>query len=126
MNKNTARLATSSPFVMCSLLFVGMGYLFLTNIEYHILPIGFWIQKPFHSFLEATGALVAIILAILLFRNETQVSIKTHILWVSCALICMGVLDGIHSLVEPGESFVWLHSVATFSGGLLFAMVWLP
>jgi PAS domain S-box-containing protein len=38
----------------------------------------------------------------------------------------MGVLDLFHAGFEGGERFVWLHSTATFIGGLLFAGVWLP
>ena len=38
----------------------------------------------------------------------------------------MSLLDGLHAAVTPGETFVWLHSIATFAGGVLFASCWLP
>jgi hypothetical protein len=38
----------------------------------------------------------------------------------------MGVLDLYHAAVPPGNTFVWLHSTATFLGGILFAFVWTP
>lgn len=36
----------------------------------------------------------------------------------------MGILDGFHAVLHAGISFVWLHSIATFTGGLTFAAVW--
>jgi len=38
----------------------------------------------------------------------------------------MGLLDVFHAFSPPGDSFVWLHSMAILVGGFLFAMVWLP
>jgi PAS domain S-box-containing protein len=47
-------------------------------------------------------------------------------LWIAGALISMGALDAFHAVVHAGDVFVWLHSTATFVGGLMFALVWLP
>ena len=38
----------------------------------------------------------------------------------------MGVLDVFHGFAQPGQVFVWLRSLAALTGGLCFALVWLP
>jgi len=38
----------------------------------------------------------------------------------------MGVLDLAHALMLPGQEFVWLHSTATFFGGITAVLIWLP
>lgn len=91
-----------------------------------VLPGRNWIQVPLHSAVEALGALAALSLAVFSlllwkYRKEYAPSI-----WIACALIGMGILDGFHSSVSPGNSFVWLRSTATLIGGFLFALVWLP
>ncbi len=91
-----------------------------------VLPGRNWIQVPLHSAVEALGALAALSLAVFSlllwkYRKEYAPSI-----WIACALIGMGILDGFHSAVSPGNSFVWLRSTATLIGGFLFALVWLP
>ena len=37
----------------------------------------------------------------------------------------MGILDVFHGSVAPGNTFVWLHSLATLAGGFFFMLVWL-
>ena len=81
---------------------------------------------PLHSALEATGASVALILSVLLLSSQNEYPRDYFKVIVSSALIGMGVLDLFHSFVEPGQTFVWLHSTATFWGGVIFSLVWLP
>jgi PAS domain S-box-containing protein len=38
----------------------------------------------------------------------------------------MAVLDVFHSCVPAGTAFVWLHSLAVFTGGVFFSLVWFP
>lgn len=45
---------------------------------------------------------------------------------IAAALIGMGMLDGMHALVHTGNTFVWLHSLATLTGGILFLAIWIP
>ncbi|PAJ74590.1 hypothetical protein CJF42_09730 [Pseudoalteromonas sp. NBT06-2] len=45
---------------------------------------------------------------------------------IAAALIAMGVFDGVHAVVAVGDLFVWLHSLAIFSGGLLFILIYVP
>lgn len=82
-----------------------------------------WVNQPVHSFDEGVGAVFGLVLAILLLsRKGDEYLIEYRV--VSAALIGMGVLDLMHAFFAPGEVFVWLHSVATFVGGLLFSLVW--
>lgn len=85
-----------------------------------------WIQIPFHSAIEASGAIIAIILSALLLSSSNEYPQDFFKVIISSALITMGVLDLSHSFVEPGQTFVWLHTIATLLGGVIFSLVWLP
>lgn len=85
-----------------------------------------WIQEPFHSSVEALGLFAGLSLAILLLFQEERQKDTAHYAWVASGLIAMGILDGFHSFVRPGNNFVWLHSLAVLAGGLLFSMAWIP
>jgi len=91
-----------------------------------LLPDWRWDQVPFHSAIEVAGGLIALALAGVLLAMLRPGSGTRHHLWMAAALVGMGVLDIAHGCVPPGETFVWFHSTATFVGGVLFAMVWLP
>ncbi len=82
---------------------------------------------PIHAIIEASGALVAFgILFILSRLNNYEIINKADFTWIRLSLISMGLLDLVHALVNPGQAFVWFHSIATFCGGVLFSLVWLP
>lgn len=80
---------------------------------------------PIHSLLETSGGLMAIAIAGILIVERKRKPDAVYYFSMACALIAMGVLDAFHAAVEPGNSFVWLHSTATLAGGLLFATVWI-
>ena len=80
---------------------------------------------PIHSLVEASGGLMAIAIAGILLVEQSRKDDSHHYPWMAAALTGMGTLDLFHAAVEPGNSFVWLHSTATFVGGILFALVWL-
>ncbi|MCA9246590.1 MAG: PAS domain S-box protein [Planctomycetales bacterium] len=85
-----------------------------------------WDHHPVHAAVEMTGAIIAFFVAYVLIRLERR-GVGTHFnLQITAALIGMGLLDGLHALTYAGQSFVWLHSTATFVGGVLFATVFLP
>ncbi|MCS7466498.1 ATP-binding protein [Stieleria sp. ICT_E10.1] len=85
-----------------------------------------WTHEPFHSTVEMAGAIVALGVAWMLLSLERLQSGTSYNTWIASALVGMGVLDGLHAMVHVGTTFVWLHSLATVTGGLLFVMVWLP
>lgn len=75
---------------------------------------------PLHSTLEASGGVIAIIIAIVFFIKYRSTSTITHLNWATLGLLVMGVFDIFHATVSPGELFVWLHTIAVFFGGLVF------
>jgi len=99
------------------------------SIVCHFLAKSRWVSLPFHSTVETLGmttALTAGIMVALLLSESKQRRGLSYEVWICCGLMGMGVLDGFHAVVEPGNSFVWLHSLAVVVGGLLFSLVWLP
>ncbi len=85
-----------------------------------------WSHHPVHASVEISGSLIAIMVATILLSMGKQSRGTNYNLWIGSALIGMGLLDGFHALVHVGKIFVWLHSTATFVGGALFLMVWMP
>lgn len=84
------------------------------------------VHEPLHSVFESLGFFAGLFLAILLLLEQDQKKDGSHYIWILSALIGMGILDGFHASVRPGNSFVWLHSIAVLTGGFLFSMVWMP
>ena len=74
-----------------------------------------------HSSIEMFGSAIALFLALLLIVFEKSGRGTSHNIEIACAMIAMGTLDGFHAIVEVGQQFVWLHSLATLAGGLLFS-----
>ncbi|MEQ9409525.1 MAG: response regulator [Fuerstiella sp.] len=79
---------------------------------------------PIHSLIEAIGGLMALAIAGILVAEQPRKTDADHYPWMAAALSGMGILDVFHAAVMPGNNFVWLHSTATFAGGLIFAFVW--
>ncbi len=69
---------------------------------------------------------MALCIAAMLIRLRAYNLIIPQYIWVTNALIGMGLLDGFHAVFQAGQTFVWLHSSANLIGGILFACVWLP
>ena len=91
-----------------------------------IYPDWRWSHYPFHSMVESVGAISALTISTLMVLMVNKEHLPRYYIWVACALISMGILDGVHAIMHAGDAFVWLHSVATLVGGLIFAAVWLP
>jgi diguanylate cyclase (GGDEF)-like protein/PAS domain S-box-containing protein len=79
-----------------------------------------------HGAIEMAGSVIAAMVAYLLLRLNAIGEGGSYNYPVAAALLAMGCLDGLHALMPSGNLFVWLHSLATAVGGLLFALVWLP
>jgi signal transduction histidine kinase len=90
------------------------------------LPGSRWDHGPLHSVVESLGAFAGVTLAGLLLLLRRYKRAYAHHLWTACALLGMGILDGMHASVLPGPAFVWLRSWATLLGGALLALIWLP
>jgi diguanylate cyclase (GGDEF)-like protein len=81
---------------------------------------------PLHSTLEASGGIIAIVIAVVIFLKYRNDSLLMHFNWATMGLLVMGIFDIFHAIVMPGEIFVWLHSIAVFFGGVILMSVWLP
>ncbi|MFK5913419.1 MAG: PAS domain S-box protein [Woeseiaceae bacterium] len=92
----------------------------------NLYPDWRWSHYPFHSMLESVGAISAIIIATLMIIMVRNNHLPQRYILVACALIAMGLLDGFHAVLHVDVSFVWLHSIATMAGGVIFTAIWLP
>lgn len=94
---------------------------------FHSLFLHSWTyqNEPLHSSIEAIGALIAVLMTALLFGRRREPS-EALSFWLALGLLAMGLLDGFHSVAQPGQGFVFLHSSANLAGGLLFLAAWLP
>lgn len=79
-----------------------------------------------HSAIEMAGAIIAALIAYLLLRLNSINEGSSFNHQIAAALLVMSCLDGLHSMMSANQVFVWLHSMATALGGLLFALIWLP
>ncbi|MDD2700153.1 MAG: EAL domain-containing protein [Sideroxydans sp.] len=79
-----------------------------------------------HGAIEMAGSVIAAMVAYLLLRLNAIGEGGSFNYKVAAALLAMGCLDGLHALMQAGNLFVWLHSLATAVGGVLFVLVWLP
>lgn len=84
-----------------------------------------WSNYPFHAMVESVGSLSALIIATLMIIMINHHHLPRRFIVVACALISMGLLDGFHSVLHVSISFVWLHSIATMVGGIIFSAVWI-
>lgn len=76
-----------------------------------------WSHLPMHAAAEMAGSVIALMVAYFLVSLERRGEGGSHNGIIAAALVGMGVLDGLHALVQAGETFVWLHSTATLAGG---------
>jgi PAS domain S-box-containing protein len=84
------------------------------------------VNVPLHAVFETLGLFTGILLAIILLQQIDRQKKTSYYVLVSSALIAMGLMDGFHAVIGPGNTFVWLHSMAVLIGGILFALIALP
>lgn len=65
-----------------------------------------WVHEPFHSLLESIGAFAALVLALFILTMRRNNELKPSYIWVATTLMGMGLLDGFHAGVAPGNEFV--------------------
>jgi PAS domain S-box-containing protein len=85
-----------------------------------------WHEEPFHSTVEALGALAAVCMAFVLLQRPKPEPGGVHRSLLAAGFLGMGLLDGFHAVMSPGQGFVFLHSIAALVGGFWFALIWLP
>jgi PAS domain S-box-containing protein len=112
-------------------LFAVFGFCFLTFILSVLSAEIFGETRHYqnlalHAGMETAGAIFALMVAYLLVRLDAIKGGSRFNCQIVIALLVMGVLDGLHALQPVGHAFIWLHSIATAFGGLLFAAILLP
>ncbi|MDX1359142.1 MAG: histidine kinase dimerization/phospho-acceptor domain-containing protein, partial [Clostridia bacterium] len=110
MKKNYHKLLIILPLLISVLLIV---YIILESEIHH----NAWINEPVHSAIEIAGAVTAIYVSIVL-RNSKIWTFDTKGLEIG--FLMMGILDIFHSILPPGQGFVYLHSIARLMGGIGF------
>jgi methyl-accepting chemotaxis protein/PAS domain-containing protein len=123
VNRNRSRFASG---ITALILLGGVLPLAGTLFALFFMPDWRWDSLTAHSVDEALGAFAALTLGILLLMHQKGDGDMNHRTWIACGLIVMGIFDALHALPKPGQTFVWLHSLAVLFGGFFFAMVWLP
>ena len=83
-----------------------------------------WVNEIFHGVIESAGALIGFGLAYIIYSMIVRNQLPTNFVWLIACFIMMGALDIVHSLHQPGQLFVWFHSLATFFGGILASLIW--
>ncbi len=120
---------TSTRFgrFLALVLFIGVFMPVVGGVASLTLAPGWrWHHVPLHAVVEAVGGIILLALAGVLLVSPGRQGGGGHRLWVSSGLISMGIFGLAHAAIAPGSMFAWFHSVATFAGGILFALVWLP
>jgi hypothetical protein len=89
------------------------------------LPSPQWTSVTVHAILETAGLTIGIIIALfLLVINPGNQETRPVFAWIAAALIAMGILDGFHAAVLPGNTAIWLHGISSLAGGVLFTGIW--
>ena len=84
-----------------------------------------WENELLHTAGEIVGTILAIFMAILLFLKHKE-NPEGNSYLLALGFLSMGLLDGFHAISKSGDSFVFLHSIASVFGGFWFALAWLP
>jgi len=82
----------SKSGALWSILLGGLLPLVLALIMKFLMPDWKWLNVPFHSALEALGLFAGLSLAVLLMFQEERKKDTSHYIWISSALIGMGIL----------------------------------
>lgn len=99
--------------------------LVITFLCNSLWPNLFWKNEPFHSTIEALGALVAIFISLVLYQKKQEEG-GSRLYLLAMGFLNMGLLDGFHAVTVQGQGFILLRSVASLAGSFWFALVWLP
>ncbi|MFA9391093.1 MAG: methyl-accepting chemotaxis protein [Prolixibacteraceae bacterium] len=81
------------------------------------------INIPVHAVFEALGFFASIVLAIILIQKIESKENTFFFVAIGSGLFAIGILDGFHALTSPGNTFVWLHSMAMLLGGFIFSLI---
>ena len=83
------------------------------------------VQEPLHEGFELVGSCIALGVAMLLLLRLRREIAPPHLRCVVAALVGMGIIDGVNSLVRFDVTLSWSRHAAALVGGTVFALVWL-
>ncbi len=101
-----------------------MGLVGLAIALYVALPDVRYLNEPLHATIEAVGGCIAIGMAALLLLRWLEDG-PAHFLWMTTALLCMGILDIVHACIAFSPAYFWSRALSTLFGGALMALVYL-
>lgn len=84
-----------------------------------------FINIPIHTVIETFGSVIALISAFFILSIYKKESQFENFYMAGISFLFVGIFDLFHSFVEPSDTFIWLHSLSLFFGGILFAASWL-
>ncbi|WP_027362660.1 MASE3 domain-containing protein [Desulfospira joergensenii] len=87
------------------------------------LSVWQWQHIQLHSTIETLGGITACLISVILFIRS-QEKLNACLAMLATGFASMGVLDTAHAISQLGDSFIFLHSVASLSCGFFFASVW--
>jgi hypothetical protein len=82
-----------------------------------------WQHLQLHTTIETLGGMTACLISIILFI-QSQEKLDANLVMLATGFVSMGVLDTAHAISQIGDSFIFLHSVASLSGSFFFVSVW--
>jgi len=82
-----------------------------------------WQHIQLHSTIETLGGMTSCLISIILFIQSRE-KLDASLVMLATGFASMGVLDTAHAISQLGDSFIFLHSGASLSGGFFFASVW--
>ena len=107
-----------------ALIAVAVASLLTVTVVHNHWPDWRWANEPFHSAIVVLGAIIFIFMAFVIFQG-TQYH-GGHLNFPAMGFLTMGIFEGVHAASPPGNTFVFLHTVGSLSGGLYFALAWVP
>ena len=84
-----------------------------------------FVNITIHNNIELIGSIVAFITAFLLYLKSNIINEK-YTIALSLGFLSMGILDGIHAYIPPGDAFVFTHTMASLFGAIFAIIVWFP
>ncbi|MBU0506477.1 MAG: ATP-binding protein [bacterium] len=110
-------------FVMFLFVLIPVVGILLNKIIPH--EVFYWEKLQLHTSMETLGAVIAIVVAALFAKRE-DIEPSNYFLPIAAGFACMGILDGFHSTLSVGDSFIFTHAMAGFFGSLGFCCIWIP
>ncbi len=85
-----------------------------------------YINIPLHSSIEAIGAVMFILIAILIFIRTRGDTGELDFPLIAMGFLGMGIFDLYHSFLHVGNNFVLAHILSLLNGGFWFMLLFLP